>query len=73
MDIFDHNIILVPVHLDMHWCLATIDMNRKVMMYYDSMGGSNKGCLWALAKHLHDEHLYKKGVNSKCCIPDLSF
>jgi len=61
VDIFDHAIILVPVHLGMHWCLATIDMQRKVIMYYDSMGGRNKGCLQALAKYVEDEHMAKKG------------
>jgi len=61
VDIFDHAIILVPVHLGMHWCLAIIDMQRKVIMYYDSMGGRNKGCLQALAKYVEDEHMAKKG------------
>ena len=62
VDIFDHAIILVPVHLGMHWCLATIDMQRKAIVYYDSMGGRNKACLQALAEYVRDEHLAKKGV-----------
>ena len=62
VDIFDHAIILVPVHLGMHWCLATIDMQRKAVVYYDSMGGRNKACLQALAEYVRDEHLAKKGV-----------
>jgi len=62
VDIFEHAIVLVPVHLGMHWCLATIDMQRKAIMYYDSMGGRNKGCLEALAKYVEDEHLAKKGA-----------
>ena len=68
VDIFDHAIILVPVHLPApppysdHWCLATIDMQRKVISYYDSMGGKNKACLEALAKYVRDETMAKKGV-----------
>ena len=68
VDIFDHAIILVPVHLPApppysdHWCLATIDMQRKVISYYDSMGGKNKACLEALTKYVQDETMAKKGV-----------
>ena len=36
VDIFSFDLILVPVHLGMHWCLATIDLKRKAVFYYDS-------------------------------------
>jgi len=62
VDIFAHDIVLVPVHLGMHWCLATIDMQRKKITYYDSMGGNNHGCLKALFEYIKEEHLVKKGV-----------
>lgn len=62
VDIFSHAIILIPVHLGMHWCLATIDMQRKAITYYDSMGGNNKGCLNALAEYVKEEHQAKKGA-----------
>jgi len=62
VDIFSHAIVLIPVHLGMHWCLATIDMQRKAITYYDSMGGNNRGCLKALADYVKEEHLAKKGV-----------
>ena len=29
VDIFDHGLMLVPVHLGMHWCLATVDFEKK--------------------------------------------
>eukprot|EP00092_Neocalanus_flemingeri_P025291 GFUD01027423.1.p1 GENE.GFUD01027423.1~~GFUD01027423.1.p1 ORF type:complete len:678 (+),score=252.81 GFUD01027423.1:55-2088(+) len=62
VDIFSHSLILVPVHLGMHWCLATIDMTSKVITYYDSMGGNNTNCLKCLADYLKEEHLAKKGT-----------
>eukprot|EP00092_Neocalanus_flemingeri_P032787 GFUD01035660.1.p1 GENE.GFUD01035660.1~~GFUD01035660.1.p1 ORF type:complete len:633 (-),score=244.13 GFUD01035660.1:234-2132(-) len=62
VDIFSHSLILVPVHLGMHWCLATMDMTRKVITYYDSMGGNNTKCLKSLAEYLKEEHLDKKGT-----------
>ena len=62
VDICAHDIILVPIHLGMHWCLATIDMQRKKLSYYDSMGGRDNGCLQALFTYLKEEHIVKKGV-----------
>ena len=52
--------MLVPVHLGMHWCLATIDMDTKSIVYYDSMGGNNKAALRGLANYLTEEHRTKK-------------
>ena len=70
VDIFEQAIILVPVHIVLdrekglkHWCLATIDMQRKEIMYYDSVGGDDKGCLQALAKYVEEEHMAKKEVS----------
>ena len=42
VDLFSHAVLLVPVHLGMHWCLAAVDLDRKKITYYDSMGGNNK-------------------------------
>ena len=42
VDLFAHSMLLIPVHLGMHWCLAVVDVDRKVITYYDSMGGNNK-------------------------------
>lgn len=60
VDIFDHDLILVPVHLGAHWCLATIDFKKKGIFYYDSMGGDNNRCLKALIGYLEAEHMDKK-------------
>ena len=63
VDIFSYSLILVPVHLGKHWCLATIDMNKKAITYYDSLGGDKTACVESLAEYLKVEHLDKKGVN----------
>ena len=46
VDLFAQSLVFIPVHLGMHWCLAVIDIPRKAIDYYDSMGGNNKrsGC-----------------------------
>ncbi|KAH0629023.1 hypothetical protein JD844_010766 [Phrynosoma platyrhinos] len=41
VDIFSVDILLVPIHLGVHWCLAVIDFRKKTITYFDSMGGSN--------------------------------
>nr|XP_045598991.1 sentrin-specific protease 1-like [Procambarus clarkii] len=52
--------LLIPVHLGMHWCLATIDFRDKAVRYYDSMLGNNDLCLESLLEYLMSEHLDKK-------------
>merc|ERR1719186_924235 len=45
IDIFAKDLMIIPVHLGMHWCLATVDFRKPGVYYYDSMGGNNKQCL----------------------------
>lgn len=48
VDVFSFDLILLPIHLGMHWCLATIDFNNKQIGYYDSLKGNNQKCLTTL-------------------------
>lgn len=60
VDIFSFKLILIPIHLGMHWTLASIDMPNKQINYYDSMNGNNQECLNLLLTYLTDEILDKK-------------
>ncbi|CAK9814564.1 Sentrin-specific protease 1 [Anthophora quadrimaculata] len=60
IDIFAQNLIVVPVHLGIHWCMSIIDFRDRSIRYYDSMGGNNPKCLSALQQYLEDESLDKK-------------
>ncbi len=63
VDVFSHDLLLVPVHLGMHWCLATVDLRARpkpAVRYYDSMGGDNHNCLTGLLDYLEKEHQDKK-------------
>ncbi|KAM8977555.1 sentrin-specific protease 1 [Pelodytes ibericus] len=62
VDIFSMNILLVPIHLGVHWCLAVIDFRKKSVTYYDSMGGLNNEACRLLLQYLKQESLDKKGV-----------
>ncbi|VDD90513.1 unnamed protein product [Enterobius vermicularis] len=60
VDIFSYDILLVPVHLGAHWCLAVIDLKLKFIHYYDSLGGSNDHCLDLLKSYLNEESIDKR-------------
>ncbi|XP_061663356.1 sentrin-specific protease 1 isoform X2 [Syngnathoides biaculeatus] len=61
MDIFSKDILLVPVHLSMHWCLSVVDFRKKAVTYFDSMGGSNDEACKLLFDYLQQESKDKKG------------
>ncbi|XP_043276018.1 sentrin-specific protease-like [Venturia canescens] len=50
--IFSFDLILVPIHLGNHWCLATIDMKDSKIKYYDSLFGENIDCLTRLFDYI---------------------
>ena len=52
VDIFEFDLILVPVHLDEHWCLAVVDFRCPGIFYYDSMGGHNMPTLSLILDYL---------------------
>jgi len=60
VDIFSMDVVVLPVHLGMHWCLAAIDMRKKQIAYYDSLKGNNNQCLAVLRNYIIEEHKDKK-------------
>ncbi|XP_066255432.1 uncharacterized protein [Euwallacea similis] len=60
VDLFSYDLVCVPIHLGMHWCMAIIDFRDKSIRYYDSMGSPNTKCLEALRYYLESEHMDKK-------------
>ncbi|KAK6308415.1 hypothetical protein J4Q44_G00216860 [Coregonus suidteri] len=61
MDIFSMDVILVPVHLGVHWCLSVVDLRKKSVTYFDSMGGNNDEACRILLQYLQQESKDKKG------------
>merc|ERR1712008_168656 len=59
-DLFSFDIILVPVHLDVHWCLAVINLKEKSVKFYDSMGSDKPEILKVLLGYIEQEHMDKK-------------
>lgn len=63
VDLFSYDIILIPLHFTMHWCLAAVDLRRRHIAYYDSIGGSSgtPACLNDIEAYLEAESLDKRG------------
>ncbi|XP_032741665.1 sentrin-specific protease 1 isoform X2 [Rattus rattus] len=60
VDVFSVDILLVPIHLGVHWCLAVVDFRKKSITYYDSMGGVNNEACRILLQYLKQESVDKK-------------
>ncbi|XP_045120864.1 sentrin-specific protease 1-like isoform X2 [Portunus trituberculatus] len=79
VDLFSYDMLLVPIHLGMHWCMSVVDFKTKCISYYDSMLHNNQWCLESLLEYLKAEHQDKKGLpydtdvwklqNKKLCFP----
>lgn len=65
IDIFETDILLIPVHAyKAHWALGIVDMRKdsRRILLFDSMCGSNKMFFKVIKKWLKDEHMDKKGI-----------
>lgn len=62
-DLFSRGKVFAPVNVgNMHWCLVMVDMDRKEIRYFDSMGAGGEPCLKNMKRYLEDEHRAKKGA-----------
>ncbi|NXN20329.1 SENP2 protease, partial [Indicator maculatus] len=62
MDIFQKDIILVPIHLGVHWALVVIDVRKKAIRYYDSLGQRGMKICQALLQYLQEESRSRRGL-----------
>ena len=62
VDIFEYELLMIPVFIIDHWSLAVVDFIKKSISYYDSLGKGNIDCLLAVDKYLKEEFLIKKSV-----------
>lgn len=59
--ILDCDKIIIPVNQNMnHWICAVIDIEKKELVLYDSLGGRNEELLCNLARYLADEFRNKR-------------
>jgi sentrin-specific protease 1 len=60
VDAFSLHILLVSLHLGVHWCLTVVDFRKKSITYYDSIGGINNEACRILLQYLKQECVDKK-------------
>ncbi|XP_068608254.1 sentrin-specific protease 2 [Brachionichthys hirsutus] len=61
VDLFLYDLILVPLHLGVHWAMAVIDFKSKTVKSYDSMGRRHDDICSVLLLYLQEEHKIKRG------------
>ncbi|KTF75218.1 hypothetical protein cypCar_00023503 [Cyprinus carpio] len=61
VDLFLYDIILVPLHLGVHWSLAVVDFKFKSVQSYDSMGQRHDDICNMILLYLKEEFKVKKG------------
>ncbi|XP_070699117.1 sentrin-specific protease 2 isoform X2 [Pempheris klunzingeri] len=61
VDLFLYDLVLVPLHLGVHWAMAVIDFKSKTVKSFDSMGQRHNDICSLLLLYLKEEHKAKKG------------
>ncbi|KAK4737700.1 hypothetical protein R3W88_001397 [Solanum pinnatisectum] len=59
--LFECDKIFVPIHKQVHWCLAVINKKEEKFQYLDSLGGRDQQVLKVLARYFIDEVKDKNG------------
>ncbi|XP_038835846.1 sentrin-specific protease 2-like isoform X3 [Salvelinus namaycush] len=67
VDLFQYDIILVPLHLGIHWSLAVINFNSRTVRSYDSMGQRHDDICSLLLLYLREEHKARKDQDLDEC------
>jgi sentrin-specific protease 1 len=42
INIFEYDMVLIPIHLGNHWCMGALNFSAKRIEYYDSLGNSGR-------------------------------
>lgn len=63
VNLFEKELILVPVNLDMHWSLVVTNLREKSIVYLDSMGHQRPEVLKLIFHYLQDESKSKRNVD----------
>ncbi|XP_061566673.1 sentrin-specific protease 3b [Cololabis saira] len=55
VDIFQKDLLLIPIHLEVHWSLISVDIPRRTITYFDSQRTLNRRCPKHIFKYLQAE------------------
>ncbi|XP_037067821.1 sentrin-specific protease 2-like [Peromyscus leucopus] len=63
VNLFAKELILVPIHLDVHWSLVVVDLRIKHIVYLDSMGQKRPDVLKMIFQYLQDESKARRNID----------
>lgn len=77
VDLFKKTLLLIPIHLEVHWSLITVNLPNRIISFYDSQGIHFKFCVENIRKYLlteakeknHSEFLQGWQTAVTKCIP----
>ncbi|KAM6326463.1 sentrin-specific protease 5 isoform 2-T2 [Podargus strigoides] len=55
VDLFKKALLLIPIHLEVHWSLITVNISNRIISFYDSQGIHFKFCVENIRKYLLTE------------------
>ncbi|XP_068033870.1 sentrin-specific protease 3-like, partial [Anomalospiza imberbis] len=55
VDIFGKELLLIPIHLEVHWSLVAVDVVRRTITYFDSQRTLNRRCPKHICRYLQAE------------------
>ncbi|XP_069655784.1 sentrin-specific protease 3 isoform X1 [Haliaeetus albicilla] len=55
VDIFGKELLLIPIHLEVHWSLVAVDVARRRITYFDSQRTLNRRCPKHICRYLQAE------------------
>ncbi|XP_078284281.1 uncharacterized protein LOC144609653 [Rhinoraja longicauda] len=59
VDIFNKDLLLIPIHLEVHWSLISVDVRQRTITYFDSQRTLNRRCPKHIGKYLQAEAVKK--------------
>lgn len=63
VNLFDQELVLVPIHRKVHWSLVVMDLRKKCLKYLDSMGQKGHRICEILLQYLQDESKTKRNTD----------
>ncbi|XP_016101691.1 uncharacterized protein [Sinocyclocheilus grahami] len=60
VDIFQKDLLLIPIHLEVHWSLISVDIKQHSITYFDSQRTLNRRCPKHIFKYLQAEAMIKE-------------
>ncbi|KAI4898280.1 hypothetical protein NFI96_024416, partial [Prochilodus magdalenae] len=63
VDLFSKRLLLIPLHLEIHWSLITVDISKQNINFYDSQGILFKFAVDNIEKYILAEAKEKKHAN----------